>query len=189
MTLGCHSSPSSFTFQNTPILSSNFVKDLGVLVDPDLKFPSHIHDFVSRAQLRTALIFRSFLTCNIDNLKRAFVTYVRPLLEYASPVWSPSLIHLINEIESVQRSFTKRLPGFSSLSYAERLSKLKLPTLEHRWLIVDSVVCYNTVHGFSCMDMNSFFTLFNNTSLRGHDFRFQIPLSKLNVRNSFFPTA
>ena len=183
MNLGRQPSPSSFTFQNTPILSSNLVKDLGVLVDPDLKFASHIHDFVSRAKLRSALIFRSFLTNNIDNLKRAFVTYVRPLLEYASPVWSPSLIHLINEIESVQRSFTKRLPGFRSLSYSERLCKLKLPTLEHRRLIADLVICYNMVHGFSCLNTDSFFTLSKNTtSLRGHDFRFQIPLSKLNVR-------
>ena len=74
-------------------------------------------------------------------LKRASVTYVRSFLEYASPVWPP-LKHLINEIENVQRSLsTKRLPGFSSLSiYAERLSKLKLSTLERRRLIVDSVV-------------------------------------------------
>ena len=182
-------SPSSFTFQNTPISSSNLVKDLGVLVDPDLKFASHIHDFVSRAKLRSALIFRSFLTNNIDNLKRAFVTYVRPLLEYASPVWSPSLIHLINEIENVQRSFTKRLPGFSSLSYSERLCKLKLPTLELRRLIADLVICYNMVHGFSCMNIDSFFTLSKNTSLRGHVFRLQIPLSKLNVRKCFLPTG
>jgi len=112
---------------------------------------------------------------------------VRPLLEYASPVWSPSLIHLINEIESVQRSFTKRLPGFRSLSYSERLCKLKLPTLEHKRLIADLVICYNMVHGFSCLNTDSFFTLSKNTtSLRGHDFRFQIPLSKLNVRNFFF---
>jgi hypothetical protein len=186
MNLGRQPSPSSFTFQNTSISSSNLVKDLGVLVDPDLKFASHIHDFVSRAKLRSALIFRSFLTNNIDNLKRAFVTYVRPLLEYASPVWSPSLIHLINEIESVQRSFTKRLPGFSSLSYSERLCKLKLPTLEHRRLIADLVICYNMVHGFSCLNTDSFFTLSKNTTLRGHDFRFQIPLSKLNVRKYFF---
>ena len=43
MNLGRQPSPSSFTFQNTPISSSNLVKDLGVLVDPDLKFASHIH--------------------------------------------------------------------------------------------------------------------------------------------------
>ena len=30
-----------------------------------------------------------FLSRNIDMLKRAFIVYVRPLLEYNSVVWSP----------------------------------------------------------------------------------------------------
>ena len=55
------------------------------------------------------------MSLDVVNLKRAFITYVRPLLEYASPVWSPSHIYLINEIESVQRSFTERLPGMRTL--------------------------------------------------------------------------
>ena len=29
---------------------------------------------------------------NVVNLKRAFISYVRPLLEYASPVWSPGML-------------------------------------------------------------------------------------------------
>ena len=34
-----------------------------------------------------------------------------PLLEYAAPVWSPSLTHLNDSIESVQRAVTRRVPG------------------------------------------------------------------------------
>ena len=33
----------------------------------------------------------------------------------------------IKAVETVQRRFTKRLPGFCSLSYAERLKCLNLP--------------------------------------------------------------
>ena len=79
------------------------------------------------------------MSLNVVNLKRAFITYVRPLLEYASPVWSPSHIYLINEIESVQRSFTKRLPGMRALSYSDRLDRLELQTLEYRHLIADFI--------------------------------------------------
>ena len=55
-----------------------------------------------------------------------------PLLEYASPVCSPSFIYLNDAIESVQRSYTKRLPGFDKLTYTERLQKFKIQSLEHR---------------------------------------------------------
>ena len=184
--LGRDPSQFPFSFNNTPIVTSDLVKDLGVYMTPDLSFASHIHDFVSRAKLRSALIFRSFLTRNTANLKRAFITYVRPLLEYTSPVWSPSHLYLINEIENVQRSFTKRLPGLSTLSYSERLSILNLPTLEYGRLIADLIICFNIVHGFSCMNTDSFFTLSRNSSLRGHQFRSRVPLSKSNLRKFFF---
>ena len=43
---------------------------------------------------------------------RAFLTYVRPLVEYNSVVWSPYRKGDILAIENVQRRFTKRIPGF-----------------------------------------------------------------------------
>ena len=63
-----------------------------------------------------------FLSRNNVNWVRAFIFYVRPLVEYVSTVWSPSDIALIDVFESVQRRFTKRLPGFSNMSYADRLT-------------------------------------------------------------------
>ena len=80
-------------------------------------------------------------------LKRAYCVYVRPLLEFSSQVWSPHYKYLIDKIESVQRYFTKRLFGFSKLSYYERLISLDLDTLERRRLIYDLVLCYKMIHG------------------------------------------
>jgi len=48
-------------------------------------------------------------------LKRAFIVYVRPLLEYNSVVWSPYYKQDIETIERVQRRFSKRLPVLKSL--------------------------------------------------------------------------
>jgi len=48
------------------------------------------------------------------------------LLEYATPVWSTHTVADITKIESVQRSFTKRLPGLSNLSYTKHLEVLGL---------------------------------------------------------------
>ena len=52
-------------------------------------------------------------------LVKAFITYARPILEYNSPLWSPTLKKDIISIESVQRKFIKRIPGMSGLSYAQ----------------------------------------------------------------------
>ena len=64
---------------------------------------------------------------------RAFVVYVRPILEYNSVVWSPWLKQDIDQIEKVQRRFTKRLVGMKDLNYDERMYRVGLPSLELRY--------------------------------------------------------
>ena len=79
-------------------------------------------------------IHRCFTTKRCDLLVKAFVTYVSPILQFNSPVWSPSTITVtyVNRLESVQRSFAKRLPGFYKYSYQTRLKMLGLERLEIR---------------------------------------------------------
>jgi len=73
------------------------VRDLGVLVDNRLTFRDHINSIVSRGHVRAMQIWRRFLCKDVENLIMAFITYVRPMLEYCSPVWSPvSVVLSIN---------------------------------------------------------------------------------------------
>jgi len=76
----------------------------------------------------------------------SFKLYVRPILEYSSPVWSPHNLQLIIRLKSVQRAFTKRLRGYEGLSYKERLNKAGLQSLELRRKRTDLIVCYNILH-------------------------------------------
>ena len=99
---------------------------------------------------------------------------------------SPHHITLINSIESVQRSFTKRLPGFFNKSYIERLTLLNLQSLEHRRLIHDLILCYNIIHNRIAITQNDFFQLSSNTNTRGHPFKLTIPLTRTNLRKYFF---
>jgi len=62
---------------------------------------------------------------------------VRSILEFNSPVWSPSLMKNIFLIKSVQRKFTKRIPGMSGLNYYSRLRMLGLESLDLRRLRTD----------------------------------------------------
>ena len=143
LTIGPHQQPNNFVIDNIKIAHVDHVCDLGVTIDFQLKFRNHISNIVSKANQCKSLILRSFLSRNPVNLIRAFKVYIRPLLEYASTTWSPSYITDILLLESVQRDFTKRVPGCFHLSYTERLASLKLPTLEHRRLIADLIMVYN----------------------------------------------
>ena len=180
------SNDTQYFFDNQPINQIDSSKDLGILFESDLKFHNHIHNIVAKAKQRASLIHRSFLSRDVITLTRAFTVYIRPLLEYSSQVWSPSLMALINEIEKVQRKFTKRLPGLQNLNYCERLKILKLKSLEHRRLIIDRVTCYHIIHNNIIITRNNFFTFSTSTTLRGHPFKLSIPIIKNNTHRNFF---
>ena len=57
-------------------------RDLGVTITYDLSPSSYISDIIFKAHQRANLIGRCFVSRNINLLVRAFVTYMRPLLEY-----------------------------------------------------------------------------------------------------------
>ena len=76
----------------------NYVKDLGVTIDKDLIFNTHINNFAHHAHYRAYAINKCFVSRDRSTLLRAFITYVRPLLEYASPVWSPQSAGLIKPL-------------------------------------------------------------------------------------------
>ena len=78
------------------------------------------------------LIHKCFTPRDAATLWRAFVVYVRPSLEYATFVWSPHRVGQVKRVESVQRKFTKRLPGYYSLDYKSQLMRLHEDSLELR---------------------------------------------------------
>jgi len=146
------------------------VTDLGVTVDSRLNFTEHITKITRKAHQRANLIHRCFTSKTADLLVKAFITYVRPMLEYNSPVWSPTFKKDVILVESVQRRFTKRIPGMTGLTYHSRLKKLKLESLELRRLRADLVLTYKILFGALRVNSDMFFSLRNHPQLRGHSY-------------------
>ena len=107
-------------------------KDLGVLMDSDLKFHSHTSIVANKANQLLGLIMKSFTNLNEHTLPLLYKSLVRPHLEYANVVWGPTFTTDLNIIESVQRRATRYVQNVSHLPYHERLSYLNLPTLSYR---------------------------------------------------------
>jgi hypothetical protein len=135
---------------------------------------------------RVCLIYKCFVSQNRSSLVKAYTTYVRPLVEYSTQVWSPYLIKDILKIESIQRRFTKRLRGLSDLSYKERLTVLGLDTLELRRLRSDLIFTYKIIFGLVDLKVSDFFTLRGCSSTRGHPYKIIPALSRVDARKHFF---
>ena len=137
-------------------------------------------------------ILRSFKTKNIHTIRQLFITYVRPKLEYNSTVWSPYLKRDISKIESVQRTYTRlaclrcNIP-FSG--YQDRLKVFGIKSLHHRRLIIDLVLVFKIIKGFSDLRFNDFFEFVSSPyALRGNSLKIRSRTSILNTKitNEFF---
>ena len=164
-------------------------KDLGVLIDTDLKFNEHINSKVKKANMMVGLIRRSFSFLDGALFKILFTTHVRPHLEYCQSVWSPHLKKDITIIENVQRRGTKLINGFKNLTYSERLTRLELPTLRFRRLRGDMIECFKH---FNHYDKTSIPNTFKKKFRPGrkHQFELQRKFPKDGTRgvqsNSFY---
>ena len=118
---------------------TNTMKLLGIIIQHSLKWDSHVEAVVMKANNR-----RYFITVlkragvKLEDLTRCYCTFIRPVLEYAAPVWHGGLTGQQSDLlEQVQRQCLRTLPPYAS--HREALQATGLQTLvEHR-----SQVCMN----------------------------------------------
>ena len=63
---------------------SNTYTDLGIIINHNLSFNDHIDNIIRKAYRMINIIFRVFRCNKHVPLQLAFISYVRPVLEYAS---------------------------------------------------------------------------------------------------------
>jgi len=180
LTVGRTCGSSLYSINNEKLPFSNTANDLGVCVDSKLRFSCHYDNIVAKAHQRASLILRCFLCRDPSVLFRAFVTFVRPVLEYCSPVWSPVYKCDIDQIEAVQRRFTKKLNGLKSMSYEQRLKTLNTESLELRRLKSDLILMFKISRGCTAVD-NKIINFRTDSQTRG-DFKIFKPQCKINAR-------
>ena len=113
---------------------------------------------------------------------------ILPIVSYCSPVWSPHKITDILHLESVQRLFTRRLPGFEDLPYGKRLAELNLQTLEKRRLYADLILCFKLVSGACDRPLENYGLNIANDqrSTRGHDLKLTFSHCRIDSRLFYF---
>jgi hypothetical protein len=94
---------SSYTLGTSILKDTESFKDLGVTVSRDLTWSKHVCITVNKANKILGTIKRSVGTANTKVFSMLYNALIRPILEYAAPVWSPYLLKDIHAIEKVQR--------------------------------------------------------------------------------------
>ena len=190
----CSDNPQFFINGNL-LESKQVVKDLGVYISSNLKWSNHINYICHQANIISYRILKTFRTQKIWTFIKLFKTYIRPKLEYNTPVWSPYLLKDISKIEQVQRHFTKVAFNKCKIpysSYTDRLAKINLSSLENRRIYFDVILIYKTINGLSDLKFTDYFK-FHHTPylLRSHPYQIEPKnyFKSTQWLNSFFVRA
>ena len=152
---------------------------------PDLSPEKHIAAVVRSAYALLANIRVAFKYLDKETFKIIYLTYVRPKLEYAAPLWNPHLKKHITKLEKVQKHATKMVPELRELSYTERLRELGLPTLQSRRERGDMITVYRFLKGFDRINSQQFFDC-GKSRTRGHNMKIRMRVARRDVRKHFF---
>ena len=89
--IGTRNRHSSYTMRNSELAHSLVERDLGVLVDSELKFRQQAAAAVAKASQVLAVIRRSFEKLDKSTLPLLYKALIRPHLEYANAIWGRSI--------------------------------------------------------------------------------------------------
>ena len=176
----------SYSIGGTQISPNDSIKDLGVIIDKQLKFHEHTNAVVAKANRTLAIIRKSFNFTDKTKYLTLYKSLVRPIIEYGNAVWGPHYALDKQSIEGVQRRFTKYLFDFNDLPYSERLSVLGLPSLQYRHLRGDLILIYRMVNNNIGLQLSDFFSMSIYNSTRGHPHKFFKPHAITRTRSNFF---
>jgi ribonuclease P/MRP protein subunit RPP40 len=97
-----------YKLEDKPLARSSKVKDLGVMLTPDLNPQEHINYICKKANSALYFIFRTSRdNFSVDALVTLYIHLVRPLLEFSSTVWSPYQVGQIAMLEGIQSRFIR----------------------------------------------------------------------------------
>ena len=93
----------NYTLGNTLLNVVNSHSYLGVIVSSDLRWHEHVNSVSAKAAKTLNFIRRNVYCCPPDTKATAYISLVRPHLEYAAAAWDPYLVCDCKQLKKVQR--------------------------------------------------------------------------------------
>ena len=164
-------------------------KYLGCAISSDLDWGEHINNITSKASRSLGFLHRNLHISSKTIKEKAYMTLVRPQMEYATTVWDSYHQNQIDKIEKVQRRaaryVTSRHRNRSSVS--EMIEELGWKNLQLRRKEARLAMFYKIVNNMVGIDKEKYLQKPNRKSRHTQEHGYQIPSATKDCRKwSFF---
>lgn len=179
----------SYMIENVELKLVEYERDVGVTVASSMKPSQQCSEVINKARVVLGQISRCFHYRDKKVFLRLYKQYVRPHLEFASPVWSPWCKTDIEAIEQIQKKAIGMISGLNSRDYLERLKEIGLWTLEKRREMFDLIQVHKIIHGVGNVKTSiEIFGEIQTTTTRTRSCALNLKKlnARLDIRKNFF---
>ena len=176
--------------EGTVLENVDNIKYLGVTISKDLKWNTLVSNVCTKTNRTLGFLRRNRSSCPQDVKETTHKELVRPVLEYASPVWDPHGIVVQEELEKVQNRATRFVTGnynFETVSMTSILEQLGWKSLHKRRKGSKLILLVKGLKGrasIPCDDLQPP----NRRSRNQQPMEFQVPYARTDIyKYSFFP--
>ena len=161
----------SLYIEGEDIRKSDKIKLLGVHIDENLNFTSHISDICTKASQKVGVLMRlrKLIPCSAKSV--LYKSFILPHLTYCHLVWHFCKSTDSKKLERIQERALRAVYESSSETYEELLERAKLPTLYNRRLQDIMIFMYKVKYGLVPGNVSDLFRIKDNRYLlRNSDF-------------------
>ena len=145
---------------------------LGIILDQQMTFTSHINYIVSKAAKVLNFLKRNLHKCSTSTKATAYVSLVRPILKYASSVWDPYQYNKIYIIDRIQRRAARwslcNYDRYSSVTLMQH--QLSWQNLQQRRKIARLLLLYKALYDHIALQIPPYYTLSYSNTRANHQF-------------------
>ncbi len=140
--------PAPLFIEGSPIDAVTYHRHLGILISSALTWTDHIKSVIKNASKRAGLLRWMARKMSPAVLSKLYIHYVRPLMEYGSPVWHSSLREEeATALERIQASIARRILHTPwQTPKTELFHRLDWPALRWRREVAGMLLFHSLMH-------------------------------------------
>lgn len=179
-----------YKLEGTSLKFLDTIKYLGVHISSDLRWEKHVSEVTSKANRVLGMLKRNLHFCNKEAKETAYLSLIRPILEYAGTVWDPNCKYLEDELEKVQKRaarFTVNNYTYEEGSMTQIMEELKWKSLKERRKENRLILFHKGLNGLANIPTSD--VIPNTRKNRNkHEKQFYIPFARTDTfKHSFIP--
>ena len=191
MHLGPNNPQHTYTMGNQTLSSTDEERDIGVIINKNLKPSKQCSTAANRARAVLNQITRSFHYRDRHVFKRLYTTYVRPHMEFSVSAWAPTLTQDIDILENVQKTAVNMINGLESATYEDKLRELGLQSLRTRRTRYDLIQTYKILNNLDDIQSDQWFQKASEIASRStrqsaDPLKLITPRTRTQIRKNFF---